>query len=152
MNSLIPLSVRILPEALARLEGSIDLTPVYDHAGDSGLRLYVTEPVTLEPGKPALIKHGIAVLPPAGYETQIRPRSSTLFKRLLHVALGTIDANYRGELMSCVLNLGAEPITLQPGERVSQLVLTPVAYAQVQVSDELPDSVRGDGGYGSTGA
>jgi dUTP pyrophosphatase len=154
MSDPIPLFVQVLPEAVARLAQhgvALDLTPGYDHPGDSGLRLFVTEPVTLPPGEPVLVKHGIAVLPPAGHETQIRPRSSTLFKRKLHVAFGTIDASYRGELMSCVLNLGPEPVTLLPGERVSQLVVAPVAYAQVTPVATLPETVRGAGGYGSTG-
>lgn len=160
MNEQFPLFVQILDEKLARLCGlgtavrpgeDFDPLPGYDHPGDSGLRLYVVEAVTLPPGQPVLVRHGIAVQPPAGYETQIRPRSSTLFKRKLHVAFGTIDASYRGELMSCVMNLGEEPVTLQPGERVSQLVLAPVAYAEVVPCVTLPESTRGAGGYGSTG-
>lgn len=155
MSHPIPLAVQVLPEALERLrehdvEG-LDLLPGYDHPGDSGLRLYVTEPVVLPPGKPVLVRHGVAVQPPEGYDTQIRPRSSTLFKKGLHVAFGTIDATYRGELMSCVMNLTEKPTVLMPGDRVSQLVVTPVAYARVVAMSSLPESSRGNGGYGSTG-
>lgn len=124
--------------------------PARAHPTDSGLDLYVLDPMTIEPGASVKIPHGIALAIPDGCEGQIRPRSSTLF-RGLHVALGTIDAGYRGEIATAVLNTRREPVTLQPGDRISQLVIAPVSLVEVVEADDLDDTERGDGGFGSTG-
>ena len=132
-----------------------NLVPAYDHDGDSGMRLYVLEDTLLQPFVPTLIPHGIAVKPPEGHETQIRPRSSTLFKRNIHVAMGTIDYPYRGELMSCVMYTprfaSGEPLKLKAGDRVSQLVCQPVTLVKTICKESLEETSRGDGGFGSTG-
>jgi dUTP pyrophosphatase len=141
------------------------LEPRFDVEGDSGLRLYAVTDVLLVPFQPTLIPHGIAVEVGWGYETQIRPRSSTMYKRRVHIALGTIDSSYSGELFSCAtffpetirdqqghLIAQETPLLIKAGERLSQLVVAPVAnWLDIVEAEELSISSRGAGGFGSTG-
>jgi dUTP pyrophosphatase len=113
----------------------------------------VDEPVILAPGDIKLIPTGLYVAVPAGYEVQVRPRSGLALKHGLTIvnSPGTIDADYRGEVGIIVGNIGREPFTVTRGLRIAQLVVAAVAKADVQVVSELPESLRGDGGFGHSG-
>lgn len=112
----------------------------------------VLAPIT-RGGRPVLIKCGFAMALPPGYEAQVRPRSglSTRFGITMPNAPGTIDADYRGEVMVPLINLGPEPYAVQHGTRIAQMVIAPVVRAAVSVVTELDDTARGSGGFGSTG-
>ena len=109
--------------------------------------------LTLEPGQIAVVPTGLAIAIPNGYEGQVRPRSGLATKRGVTVpnAPGTIDADYRGELRVALINLSREPQTIEHGDRIAQLVIAPVAMCEVVVVEELDQTVRGVGGFGSTG-
>ncbi|MEM9060494.1 MAG: dUTP diphosphatase [Pseudomonadota bacterium] len=101
----------------------------------------------------ALIPTGLAMALPAGTEAQIRPRSGLAVKQGLTVlnSPGTIDADYRGEIKILLINLGAETVTISHGDRIAQMVIAPVTQARMVLTDILPDTERGAGGFGSTG-
>ena len=109
--------------------------------------------LTLEPGQIAIVPTGLAIAIPNGYEGQVRPRSGLATKRGVTVpnAPGTIDADYRGELRVALINLSRESQTIEHGDRIAQLVIAPVAMCEVVVVEELDQTVRGVGGFGSTG-
>lgn len=109
--------------------------------------------LTLAPSQIAIVPTGLAIAIPEGYEGQVRPRSGLATKRGLTVpnAPGTIDADYRGELKVALINLSKEPQTIAQGDRIAQLVIAPVAMCEVVVVDSLDETVRGVGGFGSTG-
>ena len=110
-------------------------------------------PVELEPGDRALIPTGFALEIPVGYEAQVRPRSGLALKHgvtLLNTP-GTIDADYRGELMVILINHGSEPFLIRRGDRIAQLVIAPIAQVEVIAVDVLGATGRGQGGFGSTG-
>lgn len=118
------------------------------------LRARVDEPLTLAPGERALVPTGIALALPEDHEAQVRPRSGLAIRHGLTLlnAPGTIDADYRGEVMVVLANLGQQPFTLRRGERIAQLVVqrvTPVEWVEVH---ELPETPRGAGGFGHTGS
>ena len=117
------------------------------------LRALLPEPLTLEPGQRALVPTGLRLAIPPGYEGQVRPRSGLAAKYGISMvnAPGTIDSDYRGEVKVLLINLGQEPVTLHNGDRIAQLVIAPIARAQVVKVSELPDTDRGEGGFGSTG-
>ena len=129
--------------------------PAYETAGSAGLdlRAAVDEPVTLAPGARELIPTGLAIALPTGYEAQIRPRSGLAAKHGVTVlnSPGTIDADYRGEVKVILINHGAEPFTIVRGERIAQLVAAPVTHIMWRETESLPDTVRGEGGFGSSG-
>ena len=129
--------------------------PAYETAGAAGmdLRAAVSEPVTLAPGERGLITTGLRLEIPAGYEGQVRPRSGLAIRHGITMlnTPGTIDSDYRGLLQVIVINLGQEPFTIHRGDRVAQLVIAPVVQATLEVVDELADTDRGRGGFGSTG-
>jgi dUTP pyrophosphatase len=129
--------------------------PDYATEGSAGLDLLaaLAEAVTLQPGARALIPTGLTMALPQGYEGQVRPRSGLALKHGLTVlnSPGTIDADYRGEVQVIVINLGEEPVTVARGMRIAQLVLAPVTRASLEEVSTLPSSVRGEGGFGSTG-
>lgn len=133
------------------------VTPAYQSALAAGLDLAACLPdgetLTILPGRIAVVRTGFAVAIPAGYEGQVRPRSglATKFGVTLPNAPGTIDADYRGELMVPLINLGSEPFEVSHGMRVAQMVIAPVAKARVQEVEDLEATVRGVGGFGSTG-
>jgi len=139
-----------------RLSHARDLPlPAYATAGSAGLDLLaaVDAPVTLQPGARALVPTGIAVALPAGYEAQVRPRSGLAARHgvTLVNSPGTIDSDYRGEIGAILVNLGSEAFTIERGSRIAQLVVAPVSQAVLEEVAELPASVRGAGGFGSTG-
>jgi len=113
----------------------------------------VEEPLTLEPGDVKLIPTGLYVAVPEGHEIQVRPRSGLALKYGLTVvnAPGTIDADYRGEVGVIVGNVGREALAITRGMRIAQLVVAPVERAEVRLVEELPESGRGEGGFGSSG-
>lgn len=110
-------------------------------------------PVELLPGARALIPTGFALELPRGYEAQMRPRSGLALKHgvTLLNSPGTIDCDYRGEVMVIVINHGAEPVVVRRGDRIAQLVIAPVAQAEIVAADALGETARGQGGFGSTG-
>ena len=130
--------------------------PEYATEGSAGLDLVaaVTGSVMLRPGERRLIPTGISLVLPAGYEAQVRPRSGLALKHGIAVlnSPGTIDADYRGEVAVILVNLGQELVAITRGMRIAQLVLAPVARASLVEVADLPESTRGDGGFGSTGA
>jgi len=113
----------------------------------------VDEPITLEPGDVKLVPTGLFLAVPAGCEVQVRPRSGLALKHGLVVvnSPGTIDSDYRGEVGVIVGNVGRRPFTITRGLRIAQLVVAPVERAEVRLVEELPDSRRSDGGFGSSG-
>jgi dUTP pyrophosphatase len=138
---------------LTRLDDTVPL-PSYAHPDDAGADLCTTVDVTLQPGERALVPTGIALALPPGYVALVHPRSGLAARCGLSIvnAPGTVDAGYRGEIKVCLVNLDrTEPIVLSKGDRIAQLVLQKVERAEFRVVDALPTSVRGDGGYGSTG-
>ena len=143
------MKVQVLPHG----EG-LDL-PAYETALSAGLdlRAAVEEPVVLQPMERCAIPTGLALAIPSGFEGQVRPRSGLALKKGLSVpnSPGTIDADYRGELKVILINLGEEPIEISRGMRVAQLVIAPVAQAQIEVVEDLDETTRGSGGFGSTG-
>jgi dUTP pyrophosphatase len=125
-----------------------------DHASGLDLMAAVNEPLTIEPGRIVLVPTGLAVAIPPGYEAQIRPRSGLALKHGLTLinTPGTIDADYRGEIGLAVVNLGPEPVTIQRGDRVAQMVVNRVWRAELEIVDQLDETERGGGGFGHTGA
>ncbi|MDQ2869165.1 MAG: dUTP diphosphatase [Acidobacteriota bacterium] len=130
--------------------------PAYATPGSAGcdLRAAVTAPRTLAPGERSAVETGITVAIPEGFEGQVRVRSGLALNRGLAVlnAPGTIDSDYRGEIKVIVANLGSDPIRIERGDRIAQLVFSPVVTARFETTAELPSSVRGAGGFGSTGS
>ncbi len=124
-----------------------------DHAAGMDLAAAIDGPRTLAPGERAAIGTGLAMAIAVGFEGQVRPRSGLAIRHGVTVvnAPGTIDADYRGECMVLLVNLGQEPVTIEPGQRVAQLVIAPVVRVEVVVAEELPGSGRGAAGFGSTG-
>lgn len=142
--------------AVRRLPHGRDLPlPAYATAGAAGLDVVaaVTAPVILAPGQREIVPTGLAIALPAGYEAQARPRSGLALKHgvTLVNSPGTIDEDYRGEVKMILINHGAEPFTISRGDRIAQIVIAPVTRAVLIEVDDLPDTVRGAGGFGSTG-
>lgn len=131
--------------------------PAYASAGAAGLDLYAALPagqkLVLEPGARDLIPTGVQIALPDGYEAQVRPRSGLAVEHGVTVlnAPGTIDSDYRGEVKALLVNLGGQPFEITRGMRIAQLVIAPVVRAQLVAVDELDETARGEGGFGSTG-
>lgn len=151
--------------------------PQYAHSGDSGFDLVAVEDVIVEPGETVKVPTGLAFEIPAGYEIQVRPRSGITTKTRLRVQLGTVDSGYRGEVSVMVdntsygsglfeeglLTVSAElhptaetyhlgTYIIRKGDRIAQAVIAPVIHAEIVEADELSDTERGTGGFGSTGS
>ena len=144
-------SIPVLVKRLAHFEG-LEL-PAYATDGAAGMDVLAAEDVTLAPGARHAVATGLAVAIPPGYEIQVRPRSGLALKHGITVpnTPGTIDSDYRGELKVILINLGAEDFAIRRGDRIAQLVLAPVVRASWLKVDELDDTQRGEGGFGSTG-
>lgn len=144
-----PVAVRI--KRLPHGEGLA--LPAYATPGAAGMDILAAEAVTLEPGSRHAVASGFAVAIPDGYEIQVRPRSGLALKHGISVpnTPGTIDSDYRGELKVILVNHGDEAFAIARGDRVAQLVLAPVTKAAWAEVDELDDTARGAGGFGSTG-
>ena len=149
----IPEKVRVL---VRRKPGTEDLPlPSYQSADASGMDLLaaVDDDLVLPPAEIALVPTGLFIAVPRGYEAQVRPRSGLALKHGVTVANtpGTIDADYRGEVGVILTNLLKEPFTITRGMRIAQMVIAPVIQATLQQVDDLPETDRGDGGFGHTG-
>ena len=140
---------------LLKVEEGVQL-PQYETEGASGLdvRAYLKDgAVTIQPGEYKMIPTGIKMDIPVGYEVQVRPRSGLAAKHGVTVlnSPGTIDSDYRGEVKVILINHGKEAFVVNPGERIAQFVISKVIQADFVLSDELSESERGEGGFGSTG-
>lgn len=138
---------------LRRLDPGVDV-PGYAHDGDAGADLVSTVDVTLGPGERALVPTGVAIALPHGFAAFVHPRSGLALRHGLSVVNtpGTIDAGYRGEIKVLLVNHDlTEPVAIQRGDRIAQLVVQRVEQVRFVDVDALPESVRGDGGYGSSG-
>lgn len=128
--------------------------PSYAHPGDAGADLRSAEEFVLEPGERRLVPTGIAVAVPDGYAAFVHPRSGLAARHGLSIVNtpGTVDAGYRGEISVCLVNTDrTQSVRIARGDRIAQLVVQPVSRATFRAVPQLPDSVRGSGGYGSTG-
>lgn len=145
----VAVAVRRLPHAL---EGPL---PAYESALSAGVDLpaALDEDLVLVPGASTLVPTGLAIALDEGYEAQIRPRSGLALRHGLTVinAPGTIDADYRGEIGVILINHGSEPVTISRGMRIAQLVIAAVSRLEWKEVETLPESVRGEDGFGSTG-
>ena len=129
------------------------IMPKYAHEGDAGVDLYSTEDYTLKPGERTLVSTGIKIAIPIGYEAQLRPKSGLALRQGLSIVNtpGTIDAGYRGEVGVIAINLGNEDLKIEKGKKVAQMVFNKVEEAKLEEVNELDETKRGDGGFGSTG-
>lgn len=123
--------------------------------GSSGMDLFASldEEITLQPGERRMIPTGISLALPEGYEGQIRPRSGLAIQKGITIlnTPGTIDSDYRGEIKVLLINLGSEPYTIKNGDRIAQIVISPVSQALLIEVQELPPTKRQEGGFGHTG-
>lgn len=144
-------SIPVMVKRLDHFEG-LEL-PDYATDGAAGMDVLAAEDVTLAPGARHAVATGLAVAIPPGYEIQVRPRSGLALKHGITVpnTPGTIDSDYRGELKVILINLGGEDFAVRRGDRIAQLVLAPVVRASWLKVDELDETLRGEGGFGSTG-
>ena len=131
------------------------ITPEYKTKGSSGMDLMALtdKPITILPKKSYLVPTGISVAMPKNYEIQIRPRSGLAAKNNISIlnTPGTIDSDYRGEIKIILFNHGSDEFLINNGDRIAQIVLMPVHKIDFEEVDNLPDTVRGEGGFGSTG-
>ena len=128
--------------------------PMSEGAAGMDLTAAIDEPIVIAPGARVAVNTGLAMALPAGHEGQVRPRSGLARSHGVTVlnAPGTIDADYRGEIVVLLVNLGREPVTITGGQRIAQLVVAAVAAVTVAEAEALPPSGRGHGGFGSTGS
>lgn len=141
--------------AIKRLEGGEGLPlPAYATEGAAGMDVVAAESLVLAPGARHAVATGFAFAIPDGYEVQVRPRSGLALKHGVTClnTPGTIDSDYRGEVKVILANLGAEPFPIARGDRIAQLVAAPVQRAVFDEVYDLDNTVRGSGGFGSTGA
>jgi dUTP pyrophosphatase len=144
--------IRVKVKKLENFRGEL---PAYgsEHASGFDLRAQLRSPLTLKPGGRAMVPTGLAVEIPPGYEIQVRPRSGWAAKKGVTVvnSPGTVDADYRGEVLVALINLGEEPLEIMDQDRMAQAVLCPVLQADFELVGSLGDTERGTGGFGSTG-
>lgn len=131
----------LLPQYMTPLAAGMDLCAA------------LTAPLSLQPGERQLVSTGLAMAIPAGFEGQVRPRSGLALRHGLALvnAPGTIDADYRGEIGIIMINHGQQTVTLNPGDRIAQLVIAPVTRGQLMVVENLEETQRNAGGFGHTG-
>ena len=139
---------------IKKLDPTVQL-PEYKTSGASGVDLiaFIKEPINLEPKTSVLIPTGLSVAFPEDYEIQIRPRSGLAAKNNISVlnTPGTIDSDYRGEIKVIIYNHGNENFSINNGDRIAQMILAPVVKMELEEKNDLPKSIRGKGGFGSTG-
>ena len=140
---------------IKRLSKKVSL-PKYETSGSSGMDLAanIDANINIDPGKTAIIPTGLALSIPKGFEIQIRPRSGLAAKQKISVlnTPGTIDADYRGEIKVILINLGQDSFKVEKGLRIAQMVVCPIVQAQLKEVDDLSETDRGKGGFGSTGS
>jgi dUTP pyrophosphatase len=146
----------VTPTIVFSRTGAVEVPlPAYETEGAAGmdLRAALPGPIVIEVRERRLISTGLRIAIPRGYEAQVRPRSGLALKHGITVlnSPGTIDSDYRGEMLVLLVNLGSEPFRLEPLDRIAQLVVAPVAHVTVQLAENLDATARGEGGYGSTG-
>tara|TARA_B110001452_G_C15029335_1_gene359709 strand:+ start:112 stop:552 length:441 start_codon:yes stop_codon:yes gene_type:complete len=139
---------------IKRLSKEVSL-PKYETSGSSGMDLAanINTIINIDPGKSAIIPTGLAVSIPKGFEIQVRPRSGLAAKKRVSVlnTPGTIDADYRGEIKVILINLGNETFVVEKGIRIAQMVVSPVVQVELEEVNDLDETIRGIGGFGSTG-
>ncbi len=139
---------------IKKLNPSVQL-PSYKTNGASGMDLmaYVQKPINLKPGKSCIVPTGLSIAFPQKYEIQIRPRSGLAAKDNISVlnTPGTIDSDYRGELKIILFNHGNKNFIINNNDRVAQMILAPIIKMELEETNDLPETIRGDGGFGSTG-
>ena len=139
---------------IKRLSKEVPL-PKYETSGSSGMDLAanINANIEISPGKTAIVPTGLALSIPKGFEVQIRPRSGLAANQKISVlnTPGTIDADYRGEIKVILINLGPKPFKVEKGLRIAQMVVCPIVQAQLKEVDDLSETERGKGGFGSTG-
>ena len=139
---------------IKKLDPTVKL-PVYKTDGSSGMDLMalIKKPITLKPNSSCLVPTGLAIAFSSDFEIQIRPRSGLAAKNSITVlnTPGTIDSDYRGEIKIILFNHGNKDFLINNKDRIAQMILTPVIKMDLQEADELPETVRGEGGFGSTG-
>ena len=139
---------------IKRLHSDVNI-PKYETEGSSGLDLeaYIEKDLRLLSGERKLVPTGVSVAMPNNFEIQIRPRSGLAYKNGISVVNtpGTIDSDYRGEIKVLLINLGAEAVTIKKFQRIAQMVICPIIKANLKEVQELPETIRGAGGFGSTG-
>ena len=139
---------------IRRLSKEVSL-PKYETSGSSGMDLAanIDDKITIDSGKTVIIPTGLSLSIPKGFEVQIRPRSGLAAKQKITVlnTPGTIDADYRGEIKVILINLGKDSFIVERGLRIAQMVVCPVVQAQLKEVDDLSETERGKGGFGSTG-
>ena len=144
-----------MPEILIKRLFKDVAIPKYETSGSSGLDLeaYINNEIILKPGQRTLVPTGIAVAIPDDLEIQIRPRSGLAFKQGISVlnTPGTIDSDYRGEIKVILINLGQENFTIKKFQRIAQMIISPIIKVTLLETEELPTTIRGKGGFGSTG-
>ena len=139
---------------IKKLSKNISL-PKYETEGSSGMDLAanIDNEVEIAPGKSVIIPTGLAISIPKNFEIQIRPRSGLAAKNNISVlnTPGTIDSDYRGEIKVIIYNHGSENFVINNGDRIAQMILTPVIKMELEETNNLPETIRGEGGFGSTG-
>ena len=139
---------------IKKLDPAVEL-PAYKTEGASGMDLmaFIEEPITLKPNSSYLVPTGLAVAFSSDFEIQIRPRSGLAAKSSISVlnTPGTIDSDYRGEIKVILFNHGKSDFLINNKDRIAQMILTPVIKMEFEETDNLPETVRGEGGFGSTG-
>jgi dUTP pyrophosphatase len=145
--------VRVALKRLPESEGLPLPTYMSDLAAGADLYAAVKDAITLQPGERALVPTGISIALPPGYEAQIRPRSGLAFKSGVTClnTPGTIDADYRGPVQVLLVNLGSDAAVIRRGDRIAQMIVSPVWRGEFDEVDDLPETVRGSNGFGSTG-
>lgn len=138
---------------LRRIDPDLPL-PRHARPGDAGVDLYSRETLVLAPGERRLVPTGIAIAVPVGHAGLVTPRSGLAARSGIGIvnAPGVVDSGYRGELAVALINHGSEPVRIERGDRIAQLVVVPVAELEFEVVEELETSERGEGGFGSTGS
>ena len=139
---------------IKKLHSDVNI-PKYETEGSSGLDLeaYIEKNLRLLSGERKLVPTGVSVAMPNNFEIQIRPRSGLAYKNGISVinTPGTIDSDYRGEIKVLLINLGTEAVTIKKFQRIAQMVICPIIKANLKEVQELPETIRGAGGFGSTG-
>jgi dUTP pyrophosphatase len=128
-------------------------TPNYAHDGDAGMDLYAAEETVLQPGERKLGYTGIRIALEKGFEAQVRPKSGLAINHGISVlnTPGTIDCQYRGQVKVILFNTSKEPYTIEKGKKIAQMVINKIETAEVELVEDLDETTRGDGGFGSTG-